>query len=348
MHDLRFVSISKQFSDGTRALRNVTFEAPGGRLTSLLGPSGSGKSTLLRIAAGLESASSGSLLVGPQNLAGIPAEHRPITMLFQNGTLFPHMTVGENVAFGLRNAQVSRHSSLARARSTLAMVGAEALLDRACHELSGGEQQRVQLARALAFEPQVILLDEPLSNLDWRTRRLLRTEISALQRRLRLTMVYVTHDATEAMSISDWVVFLSEGQLVQQGSPRDVYERPDNEFVAEFMGDGSIFDTVADATGTVVLAGLRLSQLGPQVPCARVRLLVRPQAWGLHAAGHKPGLAGRIDRASYLGNAIENAVITDLGTLIILTHDTANRHQKGAPVTVVLEHPGASVLSISE
>lgn len=348
MVDLEFCAVSKFFDDGTCAVRDISFTAPGGQLTTLLGPSGSGKSTLLRIAAGLESPSAGAVYVDGKDVATLRPEERSITLLFQGDSLFPHLDVIGNVAFGLRHSGVPPEEARERALKSLDLVGLHGLGGTSCSELSGGQQQRVALARALALEPSVVLLDEPLSNLDDRLRRQMREEIRSLQRRLGLTVAYVTHDEGEAMAVSDRVVIINEGRLLQVGTPREVYEQPHSEFVASFMGDASIFDVTVSADGSACLASLRLTHLDRLYdPGTTLRVMVRPEAWRVLPVGGHEGLPARIARGSYLGHGAEYVVDTELGPLLVTTHHVNALHQRGAPVSLALGSHGVSVLGSS-
>jgi iron(III) transport system ATP-binding protein len=362
MFDLRFHRVSKQFPDGAFGLREVSFTAPGGKLTSLVGPSGSGKSTLLRVAAGLTAVTQGSVHVGDAAVegpeVGLSGSRRPdgrapdggsphVTLVFQHGALFPHMDVLGNVSFGLVRAGLGASSVRTRALAALELVGLVGFGARSCHQLSGGEQQRVQLARALALEPAVVLLDEPLSNLDGRLRRQLREEICALQRRLRLTVVYVTHHEAEAMAMSDWVAVMNEGRVLQQGSARDVYDYPNSEFVAGFMGDATLFHVTVSATGRLMLGTLPVARFdGVYAPGDRVSVMVRPEAWCVQAVGTGPGLSGRVCRSAYLGYGTECVIGTELGELLVTDRHFVSPFEVGAPVVLCLREQGATVISV--
>jgi len=342
MHDVEFRAVSRRFDDGSHAVQGVSFTAPGGKLTSLLGPSGCGKSTLLRIAAGLEAPTEGSVWIGGVDVTGLPPEARGVSLLFQHYALFPHLDVLGNIGFGLRTSGAARAEVQARAQAMLELVGLQRLERRAVSELSGGQQQRVALARALAVEPSVVLLDEPLSNLDDRLRRSMREEIRALQQRLGLTVAYVTHDETEAMAVSDQVVVMNEGRVQQAGSPHEVYDHPCSEFVARFMGDAAIFELVPDAQGSLVLGTLRLPLTAPP-GTAGARVMVRPEAWRLLPVGAE-GLPGRVLRRAYLGHGAEYMIDTDLGELLVTTRHAEVLHQPGAPVSLALGPQGVSLL----
>ncbi len=352
MAELAFDGVTKRFQDGTCAVRDFSLTLPRGRLTTLLGPSGSGKSTLLRMAAGLEKPTSGRVFIGGRDVTDQDAEDRNVCLLFQNDALFPHLDVLGNVSFGLTASGLDERSARQRATAVLEMVGLGGFGQRLVGELSGGQEHRVALARSLVLQPQVVLLDEPLSNLDDRLRRQMRDEIRALQQRLQLTMAYVTHDEREAMALSDHVAVMNEGRLLQVGTPRAVYEQPNCEFVAAFMGDASIIDVSLDEDGRIVAGGPGMADawrlnLPLQIPAGArwLRLMVRPEAWRILPVGSGPGLPGRILRCAYLGRCSEYTVDTDIGELFVSTHHAEALHQPGAPVTLSLERRGVTVLS---
>jgi ABC-type Fe3+/spermidine/putrescine transport system ATPase subunit len=237
--DVELDGISRSFG-GRLVVRDVCLQVRSGELFTLLGPSGCGKTTLLRIVAGFEQADRGSVRLAGAEMAGVPVAKRDLNMVFQNYALFPHMSVGENVAFGLRMA--GRRDVGARVREVLHKVRLAGYEARLPHTLSGGEQQRVALARAIVTSPRVLLLDEPLAALDLKLRKGLREELRRLQRELGMTFVYVTHDQEEALSMSDRIAVLRDGAVQQVGSPREVYERPASRFVAEFVGTANLFE----------------------------------------------------------------------------------------------------------
>jgi len=236
MPGLRLAGVSKAYPGGRRVVADVTLEAAPGELLVLVGPSGCGKSTLLRIIAGLEAPSAGDVFIGERRVNDVSPRDRDVAMVFQSYALYPHMTVFDNVAFGLRLRGQGPEEVARRVRAAAAALGLLELLDRRPGQLSGGQRQRVALGRALVREPAVFLLDEPLSNLDARLRGEMRVEIAALHRRLRATSVYVTHDQLEAMTLGDRLVVLRAGAVQQSGPPLEVYARPANLFVAGFIG----------------------------------------------------------------------------------------------------------------
>ena len=339
---VQFHALDKTFANGVRALRNVQLRVPPRQLTSLVGPSGCGKTTLLRMVAGLERPTAGRVLIGGVDVTDIGPDKRPISMVFQSYALFPNLNVLDNVCYGLRMQGVEARECLERAYAALAAVGLDAVSQDDTTKLSGGQQQRVALARALALRPQVLLLDEPLSNLDAGLRRHIREDIRALQQSLGLTVMYVTHDHNEAMAVSDTVVVMREGQIMQVGSPQEVYETPHSEFVAAFMGDAVIFDAQADAAGNVQLGPLTV---GPGLTRRQghVRLVVRPDAWRLLPASGD-GLPGQILSRSYLGLHAEYQVLTPLGVLLVLVRGEVQPRQVNSPVSVHLGLQGVSVV----
>jgi spermidine/putrescine ABC transporter ATP-binding subunit len=249
-------NITKEYGDVV-AVDEVSFSAAEGEFVSLLGPSGCGKTTTLRMIAGLETPTAGGIRIDGEDVTDQPPYERDIGMVFQHYALFPHKTVGENVGFPLKMRGVPKEERREKVAEVLDMVRLPDVADRSPDELSGGQQQRVALARALVFEPEVLLMDEPLSALDRVLRQQMRVEVERIQREVGITTIYVTHDQTEAFSMSDQVVVLDEGHLAQQGPPLELYERPESEFVADFIGQSARLDgTVrADADRVVLDAG---------------------------------------------------------------------------------------------
>lgn len=235
MANVRLEKISRRFKNVT-AIENITFEVPNGEFWVLVGPSGCGKSTILRTIAGLETATSGNLYIGDTLVNTLPARARDVAMVFQNYALYPHMTVAQNLAFGLEMRQVERETIQQRVEAVAKSLNISHLLDRKPKQLSGGQQQRVALGRAIARKPQVFLLDEPLSNLDAQLRDETRGELKQLHSRLGITTIYVTHDRVEAMTLADRIVVLDRGQIQQIGDPQSIYAKPQNRMVATFIG----------------------------------------------------------------------------------------------------------------
>jgi len=294
---LRLAGIAKSFGP-TPALRGVSLAARPGSFVALLGPSGCGKSTLLRIVAGLEAADAGRVEIGGRDVTAAPPAARGIAMVFQSYALFPHLTVAENIVFGLRARRLPRAEREARLARAARMLGLEALLGRRPAQLSGGQQQRVALARAVVAEAPVCLMDEPLSNLDAKLRHEMRREIRALQQRLGITMVYVTHDQAEAMSMADQVVLMREGAIEQDATPEELYARPASVFAAGFIGTPPMsLLRLAPGPGGAVVEGTEGPTVAP-ASAAHAILGLRPEQV---APTDGPGLPARVLAAEFLG-----------------------------------------------
>jgi putative spermidine/putrescine transport system ATP-binding protein len=299
------------------ALDRLDLTVQPGELVALLGPSGCGKTTTLRLLAGLEDADAGSITVGGKDIIRLPASKRDMGMVFQAYSLFPHMTVRQNVAFGLRLRRVAAARRDKRAMDMLDLVGLSSQADRYPNQISGGQQQRVALARALAIEPQVLLLDEPLSALDAKVRAQLRDQIRRIQLEVGITTLFVTHDQEEALAIADRVGVMREGRLEQLATPTDVYSRPATSFVAEFVGlSNRLPGTVSGATVTVRGRDLPLVDL--TTPAGPVTALVRPEAVTLasDSSGESGPLTGTVIASTFLGAT--SRVTVDLGDTTIL------------------------------
>ena len=321
---VRFERVSKAYG-AVVAVREVSFEIEAGHLVTLLGPSGCGKTTTLRMIAGLELPTSGRILIGSQDVTDLPATARDVAMVFQSYALFPHMTVIENVAYGLSVSGVRKAEAHGRAEEALTLVGLSGYGARLPSELSGGQQQRVAVARAVVLQPQVLLFDEPLSNLDAKLRRHVREEIRELQQKLGITAVYVTHDQAEALAISDRVIVMRNAAIAQDGTPRELYEAPADRFVADFIGDANIVEArIAAVEGEAAEvrlghATLRLPRRGLQPGAALVA--IRPASIQLSAAPAPGRVAGRVLKASYLGSHVEYELGTEVGELFAVDPD---------------------------
>ena len=295
-------SLERRFGDVV-ALAGIDLEIASGEFVSFLGPSGCGKTTALRLVAGFDHPTAGQILVGGEDLTGVPPNKRDIGMVFQAYSLFPNMSAVKNVEFGLRVRKQSSGERRRRALELLDLVGLAHAADRYPHQLSGGMQQRVALARALAIEPRLLLLDEPLSALDAKVRVQLREEIRRIQTRLGITTIYVTHDQEEALSISDRVAVLSHGTIEQIGPPAEIYGSPATPFVAEFVGTmNRIESTVSDsAAGTVAFGGssLTVEEARGRPAGSRVLLLVRPET--VELTSPEGGLPGEVVSQTFLG-----------------------------------------------
>jgi sn-glycerol 3-phosphate transport system ATP-binding protein len=269
--------VSKVYAGGVGAVREVSADIPDGAFAVLVGPSGCGKSTLLRMVAGLEEITSGEVRIGGRVVNGLDPKDRDIAMVFQNYALYPHMTVRENLSYGLRNRRVPKDEIDRRVGETAAILQIGDYLDRKPRALSGGQRQRVAMGRAIVRDPQVFLFDEPLSNLDAKLRVQMRAEIRSLQRRLGTTSIYVTHDQQEAMTMADTLIVLNGGRVEQMGAPLDVYRRPASTFVASFIGSPPMNLVSARIDGGAVLLGGATVATGVQLPPGEVTLGFRPE-----------------------------------------------------------------------
>jgi putative spermidine/putrescine transport system ATP-binding protein len=320
-----------------------------GELIALLGPSGCGKTTTLRLLAGLEDADAGRITVDSRDITHLPASKRDMGMVFQAYSLFPHLTVLQNVAFGLRLRGVGRAERERRAMEILELVGLTEQAGRYAHQISGGQQQRVALARALAIEPQVLLLDEPLSALDAKVRAQLRDQIRRIQLEVGITTLFVTHDQEEALAIADRVGVMRDGKLEQLASPTEVYARPATPFVAEFVGlTNRLPGMVSGSTVTVRGHDLPLVDLG--TPAGPVTALIRPEAVTLapdHASGSGP-LAGTVIAVTFLGAT--SRITVDLGDTTIMAQlptSDATELSAGSPVALSIR-PDPVLVSVAE
>ena len=341
---VEFCNVTKRYgTDASAALAvsGISFVIPTGTLTTILGPSGCGKTTTLRMIAGLESPTSGRIIMNGQDVTTLGPAQRNVSMMFQSYALFPHMNVLGNVMYGLKMSNVAKAAALSRARDALKNVGLTGFDDRLPSELSGGQQQRVALARALVLEPAVLLFDEPLSNLDARLRREMREEIRTLQQRLKLTVAYVTHDQSEALAVSDQIIVMDHGVIAQAGTPQELYEVPTSEFVAGFMGEAMLFPGSSRDDGSVLLGPLTIF---PQrtVPAGPVKVAVRPEAWRIHPDG--TGLVACLSKSAYLGGSFEYTFETVLGSIFVVSPDLHHALAPGALVGLSLADHGVSVV----
>jgi iron(III) transport system ATP-binding protein len=329
-------AVTKRYGEVT-AVDRVDLTIGVGELVTLLGPSGCGKTTTLRMIAGLELATEGRILIDGEDVTHLPATQRDVSMVFQSYALFPHLTVGENVAYGLRCSGVGKAEAARRAEAGLAQVGLEGYGARLPSALSGGQQQRVAVARALVLSPKVLLFDEPLSNLDARLRRRMREEIRALQRRLGFTAVYVTHDQEEALSVSDRVVLMDKARIAQEGPPRALYETPDTAFVARFIGEANVLEgQVVEVTA--LEAKVRLGPLDLTLPRrghapGPVQVAVRPHGLAFAQAG----LPATVTSATYLGDHMEYGLSSELGPLFMVSPEVEHHQPVGTEVHLTVE-----------
>lgn len=333
---VRFENVTKRYGDVT-ALKPLNINIEQGTLCTLLGPSGCGKTTTLRLIAGLETASSGKILIGGEDVTHLSATYRKVSMVFQSYALFPHMTVLENVAYGLTVKRMPKAEAHARAEAGLEMVGLKGFGGRLPSELSGGQQQRVAVARAVVLEPEVLLLDEPLSNLDAKLRRHVREEIRQIQQRLGLTAVYVTHDQEEAMAVSDRIIVMKAAEIAQQGSPHDLYDRPANAFIADFIGDANLLD--AEITSTGAGTQLRLNGQDYVLPLqtdlsGTAKMVLRPHQVKLNAQPLPGSVPAEVTYAAYLGNSIQYTLASPVGEIFAILPPSGAPFRKGDTVHV--------------
>jgi iron(III) transport system ATP-binding protein len=335
----RFPARGKQVGE-VSAVDDVSISIEKGQFVTLLGPSGCGKTTTLRLIAGFEFPTSGHIIVDKQRLEEVPPNRRDMAMVFQSYAIFPHLNVFENIAYGLNVQRLPQAEIKQRAARVLELVELTGLENRAPNQLSGGQQQRVALARALVMEPKVLLMDEPLSNLDAKLREQMRTEIRRIQQRLGITSVYVTHDQIEAMTLSDQVVVMNAGKIEQIGAPSDVYRKPSTRFVADFIGRANFVQAtvrerrdgqlVLDALGATLTAPTSAEYAKGEV----VTLVARPEMIAIDTPDAHT--EGTVRRAVYLGNVIEYDVQVGGQLLTIVEHDPRRVmiHPEGQAVKV--------------
>ncbi len=338
---VRVEGITKRFGTVV-AVDHVTLDISAGTLVTLLGPSGCGKTTTLRIIAGLEQPTSGRVFIGDEDVTPLPAANRSTTMVFQSYALFPHLTVFENIAYGLRVQHRPEEEITRRVDEALGLVGLPGLERRWPAQLSGGQQQRVALARALVMQPRVLLFDEPLSNLDAKLRKRVRADIRLLQQDLGITSVYVTHDQSEALAISDVVVVMNQGRIEQIGTPTDLYRRPASRFVADFIGEANLLPaTVED--GMVRVGAYRFPFRQPSVTPGPATLMARPESIRVGVDGD--GLPGRVRSAFFMGTFADYTIETDVGEVSAADAQSVDRmHAVGATVKLQFTPSGLYLL----
>lgn len=341
---VRFENVVKKFGAVT-ALADLSLNINAGELVTLLGPSGCGKTTTLRLIAGLESATSGKIIIGGKDVTDLTATYRNVSMVFQSYALFPHMTVVENVGYGLRVSSMNKVEAKGKAEEGLELVGLAGFGDRLPSELSGGQQQRVAVARAIVLEPEVLLLDEPLSNLDAKLRRRVREEIRQIQQNLGLTAVYVTHDQEEAMAISDQIIVMRNAEIAQQGTPKDLYSHPNSEFIADFIGDATVIPceiiNISNGIADVMFGGKKLKIQTDRDVKFDAKLVIRPQAAKIGSVGIKAA----ITHAAYLGNQIEYSLETAVGDLFVIDTDMTTFFESGSDVFVSFDESKLALVS---
>ncbi len=342
---VRFEKVSKVFGKDVVAVDSLDLHVDAGKLVTLLGPSGCGKTTTLRMIAGLEMASSGRILIGDRDVTKLPATDRDVSMVFQSYALFPHMTVLENVMYGLTFSGFGKEEARSRALTGLNLVGLKGFDRRLPSELSGGQQQRVAVARALVLEPQVLLFDEPLSNLDAKLRRQVREDIRAIQQDLGLTVVYVTHDQEEALAVSDEIVVMRNAAIAQMGTPRQLYDAPNDRFVADFIGEANLLDcqivSVDGDEATIDIDGFRHKLPSRGLPPGPATLAVRPSRLRI---GTEEGIPATVAKATYVGVRMEYTLTGGFGQVFAVHDDVDQPLEPGAEIRMAFAEKGPVLL----
>jgi spermidine/putrescine transport system ATP-binding protein len=358
--DLVVRGLNKTFGD-VPAVRHVSFSVRRGDFYSLLGPSGCGKTTTLRLIAGFERPDSGQILLRGRDVAGLPPNQRNVNTVFQHYALFPHLTVADNVSYGLRQQRLPKEDARRRLDEALTTVRLTELAARRPRELSGGQQQRVALARALVNEPAVLLLDEPLAALDLKLRKAMQGELKKLQERVGITFLYVTHDQEEALTLSDRIAVMSAGRILQEGTPEEIYERPTSRFVADFIGQTNFFEgeVVEVGAATVVREPggllLRCAPAGWASVGMQVSVSVRPEKIdaGNGSGGAANRVTGTLARRTYLGDLVQFHVLLPGGMEVVCQRqnergDAGSALEVGHPVELAWAEDAALVLSRGE
>ena len=346
--EVKFENITKKFNE-TTAVDNVSCKFEAGTLTTLLGQSGCGKTTSLRIIAGLERATSGKILVDDEDVTLLPATDRDVSMVFQSYALFPHMSVIENVSYGLKMINVEKEEYIQKSLETLKLVNLEGYENRMPSELSGGQQQRVAVARAIVLEPKVLLFDEPLSNLDAKLRRQVREDIREIQQKLGVTTIYVTHDQEEALAISDKVIVMNNAVIAQEGNPKDLYNFPKNKFVANFIGDANVVkaEIVSKQSNTYEL---RLAEMRIKIESDKnlenlVSVALRPEKIRIEITNNNNCIHASVNNASFVGSSYQYIFNSDIGKLYVISGDTNHVFKVGEEVFLSLDEKDVKILN---
>ncbi|CAM2919747.1 spermidine/putrescine ABC transporter ATP-binding protein PotA [Vibrio rarus] len=324
---IRLTGVSKSF-DGKEIISNLNLDVNHGEFLTILGPSGCGKTTVLRMIAGFENVDSGNIVLDNQDVTNIPAEHRHVNTVFQSYALFPHMSVFENVAFGLRMQKVPEADIEPRVMEALQMVRLGSMSQRKPSQLSGGQQQRVAIARAVVNKPKVLLLDESLSALDYKLRKQMQIELKQLQRQLGITFIFVTHDQEEALSMSDRIIVMRDGVIEQDGTPREIYEEPKNLFVARFIGEINVFEALAkqridDKRINVTIEGIdSVIYFDQAIRCGeKLQVLLRPEDLRLKEIkeSEQKGIVGHVIERTYKGMTLDSVIELESGLKVMIS-----------------------------
>ena len=325
--EVKFINITKKFNE-TVAVDNISCNFEAGTLTTILGPSGCGKTTSLRLIAGLERATEGKILIDNEDVTILPATDRDVSMVFQSYALFPHMSVIENVSYGLKMINVKKEEYTEKSIETLKLVNLEGYENRMPSELSGGQQQRVAVARAIVLKPKVLLFDEPLSNLDAKLRSQVREDIREIQQKLGVTTIYVTHDQEEALAISDKVIVMNNAVIAQEGSPKDLYNNPKNKFVANFIGDANVVSVEIESkegnSYKLRLAEMQINITSEHILSGKVYVALRPEKINIQNNKIENSIKAKVTNSSFVGNSYQYIVNSNIGKIYVVSNDTIN------------------------
>ncbi len=346
--EVKFENITKKFNE-TVAVDNVSCSFEAGTLTTLLGPSGCGKTTSLRIIAGLERATEGKILIDNEDVTILPATDRDVSMVFQSYALFPHMSVIENVSYGLKMIKETKEQYTEKSLETLKLVNLEGYENRMPSELSGGQQQRVAVARAIVLKPKVLLFDEPLSNLDAKLRRQVREDIREIQQKLGVTTIYVTHDQEEALAISDKVIVMNNAVIAQEGSPKDLYNNPKNKFVANFIGDANVVSAkIENKEGNsykIKLAEMKINIISEKNMTGNISVALRPEKININKNKSENNIIAKVNNASFVGNSYQYILSTNIGKIYVISKDTINTFKINEEVFLSFDEKEVKVLN---